>query len=656
IIEGVVQGDWEQVRKRAQAVLVQRGTEITLKELYKEVPELKNLPLGAVPDLVNQPIEQTLPKVVDLAIEEIPGAEDELINSVPGLSEIPMNKLPFDLAFSFLAGDVFARFDIAYSGVEGKEEPSIQHSLSGGSEDQKFRPIKCTLGQTKNQRADNCPHFEMRKFVSSPLAQITGEDDIDGKQWVQGDSGGKNGQGVKGGKGLLKWVNGGWEPAGIHPFGTGSHTKFVLKRITEHPDKPSTAKLYLAIQFCATAPIIGEQCTPHFLVIPTPFTVREGGLFLVASRRSLPAEIAKLRDQALSSAGLNQVYCDPNQLVAAVGQVDNAEAEAASQTQSPKPDRLAGLSESELQQHRARQYLARIARGETDNGTNVGDRATAESVNGPYGIYQFKYSSRNSLLQRQGIDAWSADPEEQAQAAWAWIQIIGNEEGVDLHQAIAAGDFETADQVLGKGQFTSLPGGAEASRHWSDPGKLEQYGPNGQAPDVGTAPLPTSPGGMPCNPATVAGVPGAIGPEGDGVSTGRFISPVNRGIDGPFGQRWGKLHAGTDHSVPIGTPVMAADGGVVIDVENGCPINGYYGSRCGGGFGNLVFIRHQDGTVTRYAHLQAANVAIGQKVTRGQQIATSGNSGSSKGPHLHFEVRASSGEPLDPANHIGHGH
>lgn len=322
LVGDAINGNWEQVRKRAQAYILAKGTDVAVKEVIKAVPELKDLPLGAVPDLVNQPIEQALPKIADLAIEEIPGAKDKLINSVPGLSEIPIDKLPFDLAFSFFWGDLFGVFDVAFDGSEGKEEPSIQHALSGGSEDQKFRPIKCTIGKTKNQRADNCPHFEMRKFISSPLAQVTGDDDIDGKQWVEGHSKGKNGQGVKGGKGLLKKVNGGWEPAGIHPFGTGSNTKFVLKKITEYPDKPSTARLYLAIQVCVPVPIIGEQCTPHFIVIPTPFTVREGGLFLVASRRSLPAEIAKFRNRALTAAGLNQVYCDPDQIIAAAGQSD----------------------------------------------------------------------------------------------------------------------------------------------------------------------------------------------------------------------------------------------------------------------------------------------------------------------------------------------
>ena len=219
IVGDAVAGDWRDARRKAIALAQQKGTEVAVKELLKEFPQLKNVPIAAIPGVLNQPVDQALPQVADLAIEHIPGAKDKTINSVPGLEDIPINELPFDLAFSFFAGDVFARFDIAYSGVDGPEEPSVNHALSGGSEDQKFKPIKCTVGESEKQRADNCPHFEMRKFIDS-VAETAGLDsDIEGKQWVQGDSGGKNGQGVKGGKGLLKWVNGGWEPAGIHPFG-----------------------------------------------------------------------------------------------------------------------------------------------------------------------------------------------------------------------------------------------------------------------------------------------------------------------------------------------------------------------------------------------------------------------------------------------------
>ncbi|KAI9129750.1 D-alanyl-D-alanine carboxypeptidase family protein [Acaryochloris sp. CCMEE 5410] len=811
LVGDAINGNWQQVRKRAQAYVLAKGTNVAVKEVIKAVPELKNLPLGAVPDLVNQPIEQTLPKIADLAIEEIPGAEDELVNSVPGLSDIPVNKLPFDLAFSFLAGDVFARFDIAYSGVEGPEEPSVQHALSGGTEDQKFRPIKCTLGQTKNQRANNCPHFEMRKFISSPLAQVTGDDDIEGKQWVQGHSKGKNGQGVKGGKGLPKIVNGGWEPAGIKPFGPNSYTKFVLRDIKEYPDKPSTAKLSLAIQFCYTIPILGEQCTPHFFVIPTPFTVQEGGLFLVASRRSLPAEIAKFRNRALTAAGLSQVYCDPNQIIASSGQSDvsptnskyghlayaettgqlvnvtsvdgvqetlapdaaqafeQMRQDAASQgldikavsgfrsvavqqsiwdnkVASASPEVVAltsappGHSEhhtglavdvgnnqnSSLDRswartseyawmqanagkygfelsfpegnsqgvsfepwhwrfvgtdqaaatfsptasngqsqgtstpatpadpdHNLRQYLARIRIGESSDGTNW----KPNSQTGAYGIYQFTPESRQSLLQRTGIDGWTRDRAVAAQAAVEWIKIIGAEENVDLMAAIERGDFALADRVLSPLQWTSLPGGPEQSEVWSNPANFEKYGPTGDAST--NEPVGVASAGLPCRPGALASNsgPGSLGvltPEGTGIATGTYSSPLPQGTYlftdyfAHFHRRRGRPHLGVDLGAAKGTPVLSVEAGTIDHV--GWDPDGY---------GNFIVVGHPNGTGTLYAHLSEVNVRPGQSVDNADQIGRVGNTGRSRGDHLHFEFfegytqgNHRSGYPVDPEKYF----
>lgn len=77
-----------------------------------------------------------------------------------------------------------------------------------------------------------------------------------------------------------------------------------------------------------------------------------------------------------------------------------------------------------------------------------------------------------------------------------------------------------------------------------------------------------------------------------------------------------------------GTPCLAADGGTVIYAQVGW----------NGGYGNLVKIRHANGLITVYAHLDGISVREGQRVTRGQQIGKVGNSGRSEGPHLHFEV------------------
>ena len=723
LVGDAINGNWRQVRQRAQAYVLAKGTNVAVKEVIKAVPELKDLPLGAVPDLVNQPIEKVLPKVADLAIEEIPGAEDKVINSVPGLSEIPINKLPFNLAFSFLAGDVFARFDIAYSGVEGPEEPSVQHALSGGTEDQKFRPIKCTLGKTKNQRADNCPHFEMRKFISSPLAQVTGEDDVEGKQWVAGHSKGKNGQGVKGGKGLLKRVNGGWEPSGITPFGPG--TKFVLKKIKEYPNKPSTARLYLAIQIKVHVPILGEQATPHFIVFPTPFTVREGGLFLVASRRSLPAEIAKFRDRALTAAGLNQVYCDPNQLIATAGQsdteasdikqedisdlqakakaegvdlqpiegstgaprldgipgqpgaasrpgqsADNRSTSASSNggiqpidgsTNAPKLTGIPGQPGAVSRQgstastpadpeHNLRQYLARIRIGESTDGTNW----KPSSQTGAYGIYQFTPESRQSLLQRTGIDGWTRDRAVAAQAAVEWIKIIGAEENVDLMAAIRRGDFALADKVLSPWQWTSLPGGPEESEVWKNPANFEKYGPTGDAST--NEPVGVASRGLPCRPGNGPGqgnIDNSNFVQGSGVASGRLSDPLAKydyKLTSNYGPRTRPrvgFHYGIDLAHYEGTPFVAADGGVVVE------------SRWNGDYGNWILIDHGNGLATWYGHNKVNYVKAGDTVNPGQPIGEVGSTGFSTGPHIDLGViegyvtgDRNSGTVVNPRKHI----
>ncbi|WP_051302492.1 murein hydrolase activator EnvC family protein [Salibacterium aidingense] len=109
-----------------------------------------------------------------------------------------------------------------------------------------------------------------------------------------------------------------------------------------------------------------------------------------------------------------------------------------------------------------------------------------------------------------------------------------------------------------------------------------------------------------------------------------FITPVNSGyISSNFGRRWGKMHYGTDYGVPMQTSVKAAAAGTV---QRASYMNGY---------GNAVILRHTiNGQTyeTLYAHLSHDMVEEGQKVRKGEEIAKSGNSGHSLGPHLHFET------------------
>ena len=119
-------------------------------------------------------------------------------------------------------------------------------------------------------------------------------------------------------------------------------------------------------------------------------------------------------------------------------------------------------------------------------------------------------------------------------------------------------------------------------------------------------------------------------------------------ITSEFGYRWGRLHAGLDISgCGFGSPIYSIGDGVVIEVTTGCPGQGYYGNPCGGYYGNSAVINHGNGITVYYAHLNTVDVYTGQTVSKGQYIGTMGNSGSSTGTHLHYEVRLND-VPFDP--------
>ncbi|WP_304616510.1 DUF5930 domain-containing protein [Paracoccus sp. (in: a-proteobacteria)] len=106
-----------------------------------------------------------------------------------------------------------------------------------------------------------------------------------------------------------------------------------------------------------------------------------------------------------------------------------------------------------------------------------------------------------------------------------------------------------------------------------------------------------------------------------------------------FGRRWGRMHEGIDMAGPVGTPIYATGDGVVT-----------FAGRLGA-YGNLIKIRHELGTETRYAHLNRISVRVGQRVSQGERIGDMGNTGRSTGPHLHYEVRVN-GRAVDPMSFI----
>ena len=123
------------------------------------------------------------------------------------------------------------------------------------------------------------------------------------------------------------------------------------------------------------------------------------------------------------------------------------------------------------------------------------------------------------------------------------------------------------------------------------------------------------------------------------------VWPVRGWVTSRFGSRTSpfsgilKFHEGMDIAAQTGTPVVASADGVVIKAGFGT------------GYGNMVEISHGYGIKTLYAHNSRINVKAGQRIRRGDVIAYAGDSGSSTGPHLHYEVRVN-GLPVNPSKYL----
>jgi murein DD-endopeptidase MepM/ murein hydrolase activator NlpD len=126
-----------------------------------------------------------------------------------------------------------------------------------------------------------------------------------------------------------------------------------------------------------------------------------------------------------------------------------------------------------------------------------------------------------------------------------------------------------------------------------------------------------------------------------GQGTGIFTWPVRGPITSPFCERrsYEACHPGIDIAVPVGTPIHAADRGIVLFAAS-------YG-----GYGNFTCIGHTKALTTCYAHQSQFLVGPGQLVDKGQVIGLVGMTGNSTGPHLHFEVRVN-GQVVDPMRYL----
>jgi murein DD-endopeptidase MepM/ murein hydrolase activator NlpD len=144
------------------------------------------------------------------------------------------------------------------------------------------------------------------------------------------------------------------------------------------------------------------------------------------------------------------------------------------------------------------------------------------------------------------------------------------------------------------------------------------------------------PGGKkPYMPRVVHAYSGPI-PEGATRGTGSFGWPVTGVITQKF---WDK-HKAIDIGVPTGTALVASDSGYVV--KTGWSEFGY---------GKYLVIDHGNGFQTLYAHLSTILVEVGQSVAKGERIGSTGDTGNTTGPHLHFEIRYN-GVQRNPFNYL----
>ena len=125
---------------------------------------------------------------------------------------------------------------------------------------------------------------------------------------------------------------------------------------------------------------------------------------------------------------------------------------------------------------------------------------------------------------------------------------------------------------------------------------------------------------------------------GGPVLTGQWALPLEGTLTSCYCERWGTMHWGIDIAAPMFTPEYAAGDGIVIQAGPAT------------GFGQAVYIQHDNGDVTVYGHMEVIEVVTGQRVAAGQEIALVGSQGFSTGPHLHFEVHVGgiNGTRVDP--------
>jgi murein DD-endopeptidase MepM/ murein hydrolase activator NlpD len=202
--------------------------------------------------------------------------------------------------------------------------------------------------------------------------------------------------------------------------------------------------------------------------------------------------------------------------------------------------------------------------------------------------------------------------------------------------------LKMGDRLVIPGRFAEAKPAAVAPK--SAQTQQAQAQPPKAAPAQAPAPAPKMVAAAPAPTALAVTTSGNVSNEdvkGSGSGAPAFRWPVRGRIIAGFGPKPnGQQNDGINLSVPEGTPIKAAEDGVVAYAGNELK-----------GYGNLVLIRHPNGFVTAYAHASELMVKRGDTIKRGQTIAKAGQTGTVTSPQVHFEIRKGS-SPVDPTQYL----
>lgn len=309
-------------------------------------------------------------------------------------------------------------------------------------------------------------------------------------------------------------------------------------------------------------------------------------------------------------------------------------------------DEVSGLLAAVEQQRRS----AAAFRGDVERQASLAEAATVEVARTTEEQQQLtevirdRRSDREDALQalaadRSAVESHLVGLEVEGQRIGVQLAVIAQQQAEELAQAEAA---RAAEARAEREAAAEAAAEEQRRREAADAAQAAEAADSSPSDGDPSAPAP------PPAPVGTGGGPG--GGAAPAPTIGNWIRPVVGGVTSVYGPRWGRTHHGVDLAGGVENPVVASRGGVVVQVHASCHPTSSFG--CGGGFGNYVTVAHASGMATIYAHLASVSVGSGQSVSAGQYLGGVGNSGSSYGSHLHFEVRRS-GVPQDPCGYIG---